>query len=71
MDTVHNTWIRPGDADYDEARLAYNEAHQTSPALIAPVHTAGDVKDALSYARSEGLAVDIRGGGHSIRGLSG
>lgn len=71
MATLGRRWIRAGDSDYDKARLAYNEAHQTSPALIAPVRSAKEVADVLAYARSEGLQVAVRGGGHSIAGLSG
>jgi len=51
--------------------MGYNAAHQTSPALIAPVRSADDVREALSYARSTGLTVCVRGGGHSIAGFGG
>jgi hypothetical protein len=66
-----NVWLRPGDPGYEKARMGYNEAHHTSPALIAPVHSADDVKEAVFYARSTGLAIAVRGGGHSIAGLGG
>ena len=71
MITAERTWIRPGDADYERLRSGYNEVHQTTPALIALVRSVDDVREALSYARSHALPVAVRGGGHSISGLSG
>ena len=35
-----------------------------------PVHGTADVVAAVNFARAEGLAVAVRGGGHSIAGLS-
>ena len=71
MTTAETIWIRPGDADYERLRSGYNEVHQATPALIAQVRSVGDVREALSYARSRALPVAVRGGGHSISGLSG
>lgn len=64
-------WVRSGDIGYDHLRKNYNEAHETRPSVIAPVRTVKETQAALSYARSEGLAVAVRGGGHSIAGLGG
>src|SRR3569623_196533 len=71
MTTAETIWIRPGDADYERLRSGYNEVHQATPALIAQVRSVGDVREALSYARSQALPVAVKGGGHSISGLSG
>src|SRR3569833_464569 len=71
MTTAERIWIRPGDADYDRLRSGYNEVHQTAPALLALVRSVDDVRDALSHARSAALPVAVKGGGHSISGLSG
>jgi FAD/FMN-containing dehydrogenase len=71
MTTADTIWIRPGDADYDQARSGYNEIHPTRPALIAPVRSVSDVEEALAYARSAALPVAVKGGGHSIGGLGG
>jgi FAD/FMN-containing dehydrogenase len=62
--------IRPGDPDYDEARSIWNGAHDRKPALIVRCRGAADVLKAVEFARSEGLPIAVRGGGHSIPGFS-
>ena len=69
-DGLHGELIRPGDAGYDEARAIWNGAHDARPALIARCADASDVRHAVGFARSEGLDVAVRGGGHSIPGFS-
>jgi FAD/FMN-containing dehydrogenase len=62
--------IRPGDAAYDEARSIWNGAHDRHPAVIARCASVADVRHAVGFARSEGLDVAVRGGGHNIPGFS-
>ncbi|MGW7682443.1 FAD-binding oxidoreductase [Kribbella sp. NPDC054772] len=62
--------VRPTDPSYDEARSIWNAAHDKRPALIVRCHGAADVIRAVEFARSEGLALAVRGGGHSIPGFS-
>ena len=62
--------ILPGDAGYDDARAIWNGAHDKKPALIVRGKGAADVVKAVEFARSEGLPIAIRGGGHSIPGFS-
>jgi FAD/FMN-containing dehydrogenase len=62
--------IRPGDADYDEARAIWNGAHDRRPALIVRAAGVADVMRAVDFARSEDLVVAVRGGGHSLPGFS-
>src|SRR4051794_15868933 len=62
--------IRPGDDGYDEARAIWNAAHDARPALIVHCAGVGDVIRAVDFARSENLAVAVRGGGHSVAGFS-
>src|SRR4051812_1981186 len=62
--------IRPGDPDYDESRSIWNGAHDRNPALIIRCRGVADVLKAVEFARSEGLPLAIRGGGHSIPGFS-
>jgi FAD/FMN-containing dehydrogenase len=62
--------IRPDDPGYDEARSIWNGAHDRRPALIVRCHGVADVLKAVEFARSEGLPLAIRGGGHSIPGFS-
>jgi FAD/FMN-containing dehydrogenase len=62
--------IRPDDPGYDEARSIWNGAHDRKPALIVRCHGVADVIKAVEFARSEGLPLAVRGGGHSIPGFS-
>jgi FAD/FMN-containing dehydrogenase len=62
--------VRTTDPDYDTARAIWNGAHDRYPALIVRATGAADVIRALEFARSEELAVAVRGGGHSIPGHS-
>jgi FAD/FMN-containing dehydrogenase len=67
---LQGVMVQPEDAGYDEARAIWNGAHDARPALIARCADAADVRHALGFARSEGLEVAVRGGGHSIPGFS-
>ena len=62
--------IRPGDADYDEARGIWNGTHDRRPALIVRCADTADVQRAVDFARSEVIVVAVRGGGHSLPGFS-
>ena len=68
--TLAGELIRPGDEAYDEARKIWNGAHDKRPALIVRCADTADVVRAVELARSEGLLVAVRGGGHSIPGFS-
>jgi hypothetical protein len=61
--------IRAGDADYDAARALYNGMIDKRPRLIARVADAADVIACVNFAREQGLALAIRGGGHNGPGL--
>lgn len=62
--------LTAGDADYDKARSVWNGAIDRRPALIAKCSTAADVAMAIKFARSSGLEVSVRGGGHSFAGFA-
>lgn len=55
---------------YDVARRIWNGAFDRHPALIARCANAADVMTAVQFAASNDLLVAIRGGGHSLPGLS-
>ncbi|HWQ23879.1 MAG TPA: FAD-binding oxidoreductase [Gaiellaceae bacterium] len=57
-------------AEYDEARRVHNGLVDRRPLLVAQCFGASDVIDVLGLARRAGLEVAIRGGGHSVAGLS-
>ena len=61
--------LTPADDGYD-ANPIYNAMHNRRPALkVRPTGTA-DVVDAVNFARERNLVVAVRGGGHSVAGLS-
>jgi FAD/FMN-containing dehydrogenase len=67
---VRGPVIRPGDRSYDEARAVWNAAHDKCTALIIRCTGTADVVTAVAFARSQGLPIAVRGGGHSIAGFS-
>src|SRR5688572_18901562 len=67
--TLRGRLIRPTDADYDSARALYNGMIDKRPALIARCANTADVMSAVNFARTEGLLLAIRGGGHNGPGL--
>ena len=64
------TVIRPGDADYDDARALYNAMIDKRPALIVRAANVDDVVAAVNYGRENGLDIAIRAGGHNGAGLA-
>jgi hypothetical protein len=66
---MRGTITAPGDPDYDERRKLYNAMIDRRPRLIARCTDAADVIAAVGHARSEGMPLAIRGGGHNGAGL--
>lgn len=62
--------VLSGDPAYDEARTVFNAAIDRHPAVIAQCAGAEDIAGALRFARAQGLEVAVRGGGHSVAGMS-
>ena len=62
--------LRPGEEGYDEARRVWNGAVDRHPGVIARCAGSDDVVTAVRFARDNDLLVSVRGGGHSIGGLS-
>jgi FAD/FMN-containing dehydrogenase len=60
--------IGPEDPDYDAARRCYNALVDRRPAVIARCVSAADVATAFDFARTNGLEVAVRGGGHNPAG---
>jgi FAD/FMN-containing dehydrogenase len=60
--------LRDGDPGYDESRTVFNASIDRRPALIARCTGVADVIAAVGFAREQGLAVSVRGGGHSVAG---
>jgi catechol 2,3-dioxygenase-like lactoylglutathione lyase family enzyme len=62
--------ILPGDTHYERHRRVWNADFDRRPAMIVRAVRLQDVVAALAYARSTGLEVTVRGGGHSFCGQS-
>jgi len=60
--------IAPEDPGYDLVRRCFNALVDRRPALIVRCRGAGDVGTAFDYARTHGLEVAVRGGGHNPAG---
>jgi hypothetical protein len=60
--------ISPDEPGYDEARAVWNVMHDRRPVAIARCTSASDVAAGIVYARAHGLAIAVRGGGHSLPG---
>ena len=62
--------LRPADPGYDEARAVWNGMADRRPALVVRPTDVDGVVAALRFAREQDLLIAVRGGGHSIPGLS-
>ena len=59
-----------GLADRAESHPPFNAMYPDQAAITVRCSGTADVVDAVNFARQEGLIVAVRGGGHSIAGLS-
>ena len=66
--TLRGTSIESGDAGYDAARQVWNAMVDKHPAIIVRCAGTADVMASVSFARSYGLPLAVRGGGHNIAG---
>jgi FAD binding domain/Berberine and berberine like len=70
LEHVRGEIIRPEDDRYDEARAAHNAGTNKHPALIVRCRDVADVIAVVNFARSSGLPLAVRGGGHNPAGFS-
>ena len=68
--SVRGAVISPEHPDYQAARSIWNGTVDKRPALIVECRGVADVIDAVNYAREQGLAIAVRGGGHHVAGSS-
>jgi FAD binding domain/Berberine and berberine like len=60
----------PADSGYDQVRRPFNAMQTDHPAVIVQCTGTADVVEAVNFARENEIEVTVRGGGHSIAGLS-
>src|SRR5262245_41226341 len=60
--------LGPTDREYDDVRRVHNGLIDRRPAIIARCQGTADVVDAVLLARTLGLPVSVRGGGHNVAG---
>jgi FAD/FMN-containing dehydrogenase len=66
--SVSGAVIAPADSGYDLLRRCFNALVDRRPAVIVRCFGARDVATAFDFARSRGLEVAVRGGGHNPAG---
>jgi FAD/FMN-containing dehydrogenase len=66
--SVSGAVIAPADSGYDGLRRCFNALVDRRPAAIVRCFGADDVATAFDFARSAGLEVAVRGGGHNPAG---
>ncbi len=62
--------LTPSEPGYAGVRAEFNAMHDGEPALVASCAGTADVVDAVNFARDNDLIAAVRGGGHSVAGLS-
>ena len=60
--------LRPDASGYDDVRRVHNGMIDRRPALIARCLGNADIVDAVNFARTHGLELAVRGGGHNVAG---
>src|SRR6186713_1249849 len=66
--TFSGQLLLPTDPAYDQRRRVHNGLIDKHPAAIASCYGVADVVDAVQLARTLGLDVSVRGGGHNVAG---
>jgi FAD binding domain len=68
-DLLDGELVTPADAEWDEARLAWNLAADQRPTAVVFAESVDDVVAVVDYARDHGLHVTTQGTGHFANSL--
>jgi len=68
-DQIRGQVLTPDDAGYDDARRVFNAMIDRRPAAVVRPLDTEDVVRAVRFTRDSGLALAVRGGGHSVPGF--
>ncbi len=60
----------PGHREYDKYRRVWNATADRLPGAIVRARSASDVEKVVTIAAQQGVVLAVRGGGHSLPGLS-
>ena len=66
--SLRGSLLMPADEGYDVSRTLWNAMIDRHPAAIVRAAGAGDVMQAVNFARENKLLLAVRGGGHNIAG---
>lgn len=66
--TFNGRLLQPDNPEWDDARRVHNGLVDKRPALIARCVGAADIVDAVTFGRTHGLEIAVRGGGHNVGG---
>jgi FAD/FMN-containing dehydrogenase len=67
-DQISGRVLRPSDDGYEDARRVHNGVIDRRPAVIVRCRSAADAAATVRFARSSGLDICVRGGGHNVAG---
>jgi FAD/FMN-containing dehydrogenase len=67
---LHKPILTANDDEYSPARRIWNGMYDRRPSVIVRPASIAEVMESVRFAREEGLATTVRGGGHSVAGKS-
>ena len=67
---VRGPVLQPGEPEFDEARSVWNAMIDRHPAVIVRCLGVPDVVACVNAARTHGVPLTVKGGGHNIAGLA-
>src|SRR5258707_5124679 len=63
---VSGAVLTAADAEYDDARAGFQTARSHSPAVLVAAASVDDIRQAVEFAKEQGLAVGVQGTRHAL-----